>query len=73
MQVPSTRSKGGLLHGVMLSITGETENDVTLSIQSSRTTLQINQYIAEFTHIFNDLKGTVLRNKTDDTVSYFIF
>ncbi|XP_047137907.1 tetratricopeptide repeat protein 13 isoform X1 [Hydra vulgaris] len=65
MQVPSTRNKGGLLHGVMLSITGETESDATLSIQSSRTSLQINQYIAEFNHLFNELKLAVLKNKTD--------
>lgn len=64
MQVPSTRPKGGLLHGVMLSIVGETEEDITLSIQSARTSSQINQYHAELSYVFNELRDEVTKKKT---------
>ena len=73
MQVPSSRAKGGLLHGVMLSIVGNTEEDITLSIQSARTSAQISQYHAELTLIFNQLRDDVTKKTTKDNVcSLFI-
>lgn len=65
MQVPSSRPKAGLLHGVMLSIVGKTEDDITLSIQSARTSSQINQYHAELSYVFNELKED-MKKKTKD-------
>lgn len=67
MQVPSSRPKGGLLNSVMLSIVGNTEEDITLSIQSARTSQQIVQYHAELTYIFNELRDDVLKKKTKNT------
>ena len=69
MQIPSSRSKGGLLNSVMLSIVGESEADVTLSIQSARTSQQIFQYHAELSHVFNELRDDVTRKKTKNSVT----
>lgn len=66
MQVPSLRNKGQLLHGVMLSLVGQTDEDITLSIQSARTSAQINQYHAELSHVFNELRDEVIKKKTKD-------
>jgi len=66
MQVPSMRNKGLLLHGVMLCLIGNTEEDITLSIQSARTSAQINQYHAELSHVFNELRDDVIKKKTKD-------
>lgn len=74
MQVPSSRPKSGLLHGVMLSITGTSDDDITLSIQSARTSAQINQYHSELAYVFNELRDDVTKKKTKDSVSdYSIF
>ncbi|XP_066916060.1 tetratricopeptide repeat protein 13-like [Clytia hemisphaerica] len=64
MQVPSSRSKGALLNSVMLSIVGENEEDITLSIQSARTSQQIFQYHAELSHVFNELRDDVIKKKS---------
>lgn len=69
MQVPSSRPKAGLLHGVMLSIVGKTEDDITLSIQSARTSSQINQYHAELSYVFNELKEDIMKKKTKDGIA----
>ena len=66
MQVPSLRNKGLLLHGVMLSLVGHTDEDIQLSIQSARTSAQINQYHAELSHVFNELRDEVIKKKTKD-------
>lgn len=67
MQIPSSRSKGGLLNSVMLSIVGESEADVTLSIQSARTSQQIFQYHAELSHVFNELRDDIIKKKTKNS------
>jgi len=67
MQVPSSRPKSGLLHGVMLSITGTSDDDITLSIQSARTSAQINQYHSELAYVFNELRDDVTKKKTKDS------
>ena len=69
MQVPSSRSKGGLLNSVMLAIVGDTEEDITLSIQSARTSQEIFQYHAELSHVFNELRDDVIKKKTKNAAS----
>ena len=73
MQIPSSRSKGGLLNSVMLSIVGENEADVTLSIQSARTSQQIFQYHAELSHVFNELRDDVIKKKTKNSATVWDF
>ena len=72
MQVPSSRPKGGLLHGVMLSISGSTVEDTKLSIQSARTSPQISQYHSELSYVFNQLKDEALKKKNTKDVSKIV-